>query len=581
MTKDWKLRKAINQTADKNLKDYPPLLRKLLFYRDIKKTNQAKVYLEPDYNRDLLDPFLLKDMDKAVSRLLLAIERQEKIIIFGDYDADGIPGAALLAIFLKKINFQNFEVYIPDRHNEDYGLSLQSIENFSQNGVNLIITVDCGITDVAEIELANKKGIDVIITDHHLVPAELPPALAIINAKQQDDDYPEKMLAGAGVVFKFICAVLKTERFGLPLGWEKWLLDFVAIATVSDMVPLTGENRLLAYYGLKVLRQTKCLGLLILLDLIKIKPHNVTEDDISFMLGPRINSASRLSHASQAYYLLTTKDKDEAIEIAKHLEEKNRERREMVEAIIDEVANQIEVDKLPAIVIAGSTDWGLGTLGLASSRLVEKYSRPVWLWSQNGNGVIKGSCRSDGSINTVELMSLAGGSDFFANFGGHAMAGGFSLLADKLSELGPRLLSAHQKIKKAKTKTELLVDEELTLDQLNWSTYKLIEKMAPFGIGNPKPIFLVRGVEIFSAKSFGNGGLHLELIFKKTTGEKISAIGFFLCLPGEFDGQNGHHFRGVNLLAGEKIDLLVTLEKSTFKNYPELRLRIVDLRVAN
>ncbi|MCX6714143.1 MAG: DHH family phosphoesterase, partial [Candidatus Vogelbacteria bacterium] len=246
-TKKWKLRKPISKKAEAELGNYPELVRKLLFYRGIKTKAEAEKYLHPDYERDLLDPFLLKDMDKAVERFLLAIRQKEKIIIFGDYDADGVPGSAMLALFLHKINYHDFEVYIPDRNNESYGLSPETIEKFAKNGVKLIITIDCGITDVTEVKLANEKGIDVVITDHHLAPAELPPALAIVDAKQPGDNYPEKMLAGSGVMYKFICAVLTKDHFNIPLGWEKWLLDLVVIATVTDMVPLTGENRLLAY----------------------------------------------------------------------------------------------------------------------------------------------------------------------------------------------------------------------------------------------------------------------------------------------------------------------------------------------
>ena len=582
MVKNWKLRKAISKKAEAELSDYPELVRKLLFYRGIKTKAEAEKYLQPDYERDLLDPFLMKDMAKAVDRLFLALERKEKIIIFGDYDADGVPGSAMLALFFHKIGYHNFEVFIPDRNNEAYGLSPEKIEDFTKQGVKLIITIDCGITDVTEVKLANKKGIDVVITDHHLAPAELPSAYAIVDAKQLDDHYPEKMLAGSGVMYKFICALLLKNRFNIPTGWEKWLLDLVVIATVSDMVPLTGENRLLAYYGLKVLRQTKRLGLLALLNIIKTRPANVTEDDISFMLGPRINSASRMSHASQAYYLLTTYDEVEAVTIAKHLEDKNKARREAVEVVIKGVAEQIgdlPIEELPPIVVAGSPDWGLGMLGLTSSRLVEKYGRPVWLWSQNANSVIKGSGRSDGSINLVEVMRWADdsvpGSKFFLDLGGHAMAAGFSLAPEKVSELAPRLISAYKKTKKEAVETELLVDEELTLDQLTWDTYQLIEPLAPFGVDNPKPVFWLKDLEVDEVKYFGNGGLHLELTFKKPDGKRIPAIGFF---ASPVPDDPTHIFGDLKLAKRERLDLLATLEKSMFKNYPELRLRIVDLK---
>lgn len=574
MQKKWALHKAMTKKAEKELEIYPELLRKILFYRGIKTAEEAQFFLEPNYERDLLDPFLMKDMKKGVERLLLAIEHGERIVIFGDYDADGIPGSVILSSFFDEIKFSNYEVYIPDRHNEAYGLNENKIGDFIKEEVKLVITIDCGIADVAEVKMAQAQGIDVIITDHHLVPDDLPPAYAVIDARQEGDNYPYKFLAGAGVMFKFVCAVLATKRFDLSVGWEKWLLDLVVIATVSDMVTLTGENRTLAHYGLKVLRQTRRLGLLTLLNKIKLRPANIVEDDISFMIGPRINSASRMSHASQAYYLLTTKDPAEAQTIANHLEAKNQERKDLVEKIMADITEKLSNQPLVDIIVLGSPDWGLGVLGMTSSKVVEKYGRPVWLWSKNEAGTIKGSCRSDGSLNLVEVM--AGVEEgFFLNFGGHAMAAGFSCSPDKKAELAERLLASAQKLKKVEIVTELLADEELSLDQLTWSTYKLIEPLAPFGVGNPKPIFWLRAVEIFEAKYFGNGGLHLELIFQKSDRSKISAIGFF---ASPVANDPSHIFGDIKLEKGEKIDLLVTLEKSMFKNYPELRLRIVDLK---
>ncbi|OJI09626.1 MAG: single-stranded-DNA-specific exonuclease RecJ [Candidatus Vogelbacteria bacterium CG10_big_fil_rev_8_21_14_0_10_49_38] len=586
MKKKWKLQADLSLKQTQELKTYTPLVQKLLAHRGIERAKLAEVFLRPDYERDLLDPFLMKDMAKAVARLLEAIENKERVVIFGDYDADGVPGATMLALLFNKMGYENYEVYIPDRHNEDYGLNLKAVTEFAGREVKLIITIDCGIRDVAEVRLAAEHGLDVIITDHHLPGEILPPAYAIVNAKQSDDKYPEKMLAGAGVMFKFIGAVLAKNRFGIETGWEKWLLDLAAIATVSDMVPLVGENRLLAYYGLKVLRQTRRPGLLALFNLMKIKPVNATEDDIGFMIGPRINSASRMSHASQAYYLLTTEDEAEAVTIAKHLEEKNQSRRELTEKVLTAISALMDEKNLPPIIVAGSADWGLGILGLSCSRLVEKYNRPVWLWSKNEAGTIKGSCRSDGTINLVEVMTLVNqtamaetGKDFFLNAGGHAMAAGFSLAPEREAELAPRLLAAYAQAPKQVTEQEFLVDAKLELTDLTWDTYAQIEQLAPFGVDNPKPVFWLSGAEITAAKSFGNGGLHLELTFKKNEREKISAIGFFQCLAGEiFNGPNGHQFHGVNLTPGERVDALVTLEKSTFKNYPELRLRIVDLK---
>lgn len=581
-TKKWIKRSALPKKLDKELAGFPPLSRKLLYSRGIGTSEEAVKYLTPSYERDLHDPFLMADMEKAARRIIEAIHHLEKIIIFGDYDADGVPGAMVLESFFKRVGFNDFAVYIPDRHLEAHGLSKEAVANFAQEGAKLIITVDCGITNVDAVEEANKLGLAVIVTDHHLPLEVLPPALAVVDAKRDDDHYPFKMLAGGAVAFKLVQAILALERFNVPVGWEKWLLDLVAISTVSDMVPLEGENRLLAHFGLKVLRQTKRLGLQTLLGLLKIKPAYVSEDDIGFMIGPHLNSAGRMSSASQAYYLLRTSDDLEAVTIARHLVEKNQERKVLVEEILQETDKILEDQKIPEIIVAGNPTWGLGVLGLAASRILEKYERPVFLWSRNKNGEIKGSGRSDGSFSLVDLMKAAGGEDFFLAFGGHALAAGFSLALGQQDLLAEKLLAARQKIKKQKVEFNFEIDEEISLADVTWRTYDEIEKFGPFGVGNPKPVFLLKNIVIETVRTFGNGGIHLELGFKNDRGQIIPAIGFFTCPPSlaqeEFDAKNGHHFSDVSLAPGERLDLLANLEKSTFKNRPELRLRIVDIK---
>lgn len=587
MAKNWRLAKTPADSSLRSLIDYPALTQVLLFNRGLKSKKAAEKFLKPDYDRDLWDPFLMKDMAKAAQRILTAIEYNEKIAVFGDYDADGVPGAAILSIFFEQVGYKNYEAYIPDRHNEPYGLNKKAIEGLADRGVKLIITVDCGITNFEEVVLADQLGIEVIITDHHLVPEKLPPAFAIIDAKQTDDQYPFKMLSGAAVAFKLTLAVDRLGHFNLPIGWDKWLLDLVAISTITDMVPLEDENRALVFYGLKVLKQTRRLGLLNLFLVAKIATANINEDDVGFIIGPRLNSASRMSHADDAFSLITTKDPILARAIADQLEKQNKNRKEIVEKIIKEVSDiydsLLASAEMPKMIIAGSPTWGLGVLGLASSRLMEKYERPVFLWSKNNQGEIKGSCRSDGTINVVELMRAVG-SDFFIGLGGHAMAGGFSLIAEKEAELPIRLLGALEKIPREKYDNEIIAEAELTLDHIDKKTAEEILSLAPFGVGNPKPIFLFRNLNIAEVKSFGNGGLHLELKFLKTNGMPITAIGFFMCKPTffaeKFDGINGHKFAAVDLSAGRLVDVLATVEKSYFRGKEEIRLRIVDLRTA-
>lgn len=583
-TKKWVKRPSLPKKLEKEFAGFSPLQRRLLFYRGIETNVEAEKYLKLDYGQDLHDPFLMTDMEKAAKRIIDAVHHLEKIIIFGDYDADGVPGAVVLESFFKRIGFNDFEVYIPDRHLEAHGLTKEAVKKFAEGGAKLVVTVDCGITNVEAVEEANGLGLAVIITDHHLALEKLPEALAVVDAKRDDDAYPFKMLSGAAVAFKLVQAILALERFNVPEGWEKWLLDMVAISTISDMVPLEGENRLLAHFGLKVLRQTKRLGLQTLMGMLKIKPAYVSEDDIGFMIGPHLNSAGRMSSASQAYYLLRTSDDVEAVTIARHLVEKNQERKVLVEEILKEVEQLLTDKKIPEIIVAGNPNWGLGVLGLAASRLLEKYERPVFLWSRNSNGEVKGSCRSDGSLDLVDLMKEAGGEDFFAAFGGHVVAAGFSLEAGKEELLAEKLLTARKKVKKQKVEFNFEIDGELTLDEIIWLTYDEVEKFGPFGVGNPKPLFLFKNVAVATARTFGNGGIHLELGFKNSRGQIIPAIGFFSCLPTllqqEFDTKNGHNFPDVDLAPGERLDMLANLEKSAFKNRPELRLRIVDIKRA-
>jgi single-stranded-DNA-specific exonuclease len=288
-----------------------------------------------------------------------------------------------------------------------------------------------------------------------------------------------------------------------------------------------------------------------------------------------------MSHASEAYELLMTEDPAEARTIADHLEKKNKERRDLVERILREVDNEYSGRELPPLLVMGNPGWSLGVLGLTASRLVEKYGRPVFLWSKNGHGEIKGSCRSDGSVNVVELMTKLD-PGFFLNVGGHAMAAGFSLLSEKEVELAEKLLSAYASLPKNKVESSLLYDEEINLGEVNLELFNLIDQLAPFGVDNPKPVFLFRNLKIEEAKSFGNGGLHLELKFKNESGKLIPAIGFFVCLPSffseKFNGRDGHKFSEVVLDPGRFVDLLASIEKSSFRGQSELRLRIVDLR---
>ncbi|MBP9856304.1 MAG: single-stranded-DNA-specific exonuclease RecJ [Candidatus Pacebacteria bacterium] len=536
----------------------------------------AELMVSPNYDTEVHDPFLLKDMDKAVARILTAIKKKEKIMIFGDYDADGVPATALLSTIFNWIGGVDpakggvdYSIYIPDRHNEAFGLSNEAIKKFAEQKVKLLITVDCGITDDEEVALANDLGMEVIITDHHLAPEKLPQALAIVDPKRTDCNYPYKSLCGTGVAYKLAQALLQKGKFeNINDGREKWLLDLVALATVSDMVPITGENKTLAHFGLMVLQKTRRPGLLALCRVLKLDPRYITEDDIGFSLGPRINSASRMSHASEAYELLMSEDPTKADAIATILESRNVERRSSVDVILKQAEDLLGVpeDFKDAVLVVGREDFSLGVLGLTASRLVEKYHKPVFVWGVNGVGEVKGSCRSDGTINMVELMKAVK-PGFFADFGGHVMAGGFSLPLGKEGELSDRLNKAFVDAEKASVEREIVYDGELNIDEVTNETYNFIRQFGPFGIENEKPLFLFKDLLVSESKMFGNGGLHLELKFKNTVGKSIPAIGFFFNKDMVF-------------VPGDKVSFLASVEKSYFRRFPELRLRLVDIKKA-
>ncbi|MBI2097378.1 MAG: single-stranded-DNA-specific exonuclease RecJ [Candidatus Vogelbacteria bacterium] len=576
MPKIWRPRSV---SAENNLPVNSDLLRQLLVGRGITEQPAAERFLTPDYERDLHDPFLLLGMERACERILHAITAGEKIAVFADYDADGVPGAAILAAFFRQINFPNFTVYIPDRHEESYGLNNQALAALAAAGVKLLITVDCGITDVAAVAEAARLGMTVIITDHHLVPEVLPAAYAILNPKQPADPYPYKMLCGAGVVFKLAQGLVQfwwksdihepwiSDFHQVEPGWEKWLLDLVAIATVSDLVPLTGENRALVYFGLKVLRRTPRLGLQRLFVRLNLMPEFLTEDDISFLIGPRLNSASRMSHGQAAYALLTADDEGEADRLARHLEEKNDERRASVAVILAAVRSDSAVAAGRTVLIAGEPNWPLGVLGLAASRLAEEHRRPVFLWGQNGRGEVRGSCRSAGAVNIVELMkaaSDAAGGELFLNYGGHAAAGGFSLLPKRLPDLTLALVAAYAAVAKEPLvrRDELFFDVELSVESFSSATYDSLARLAPFGVENHKPVFLFKNLAVRGSRLFGRGPSHLEL----NLAPGIKAVKFFAL--------------GSPPAGGDRIDLLANLEKSYFRDRSELRLRIVDWRMS-
>lgn len=557
------------------MKKYHELLRALLEKRGITDEEGADVFLNPSYERDLHDPFKMRDMERACVRLFSAIDADEKIIIYADYDCDGIPGAVILSDLFKKINYTNYEVYIPQRNSEGYGLNLEAIKQFKESGVKLLITIDLGITAVDEVAQAEVDGIDVIITDHHLPRLEqagrasiiLPRAYAILNPKT--DDYPEKMLCGAGVMFKFVQGFLKKygEYFKINTGTEKWMLDMAGLATLSDMVPLTGENRAIAYFGMKVLRKSPRPGLQKLLAKMKINQKDLTEDDVGFMLTPRLNAASRMDNPMRAFELLSTTDEVQAGMLADHLSKINDERKNIVKSIMRDVNKHFEQREMNEVIVVGNPAWRVGVLGLVAGKIMDEYKKPVFVWGKDENDAIKGSCRSPGTVSVVELMTAT--SESFLEYGGHELAGGFTVHSEKIHFLEDALSASFLKVKVDQKESDVTYDVKADLGSVNMRNWKEIEKMAPFGLSNSKPIFLFENAKIENLKKFGKNGSgeHLEIIFSDVNKKKATAISFFSGLDS-FD---------VPLEVGKSVNLLATFDLSRFRGREELRLRIEDI----
>lgn len=557
---------SIPSEMDETFKAFPPLTRALLFNRGITTKQDAIHFLEPDWERDIHDPFLILNMEKVVERILHAIEKKEHIVIYGDYDCDGIPASVVLHDFFKKIEYENFENYIPHRHKEGYGLHIHALDEFKKKEVSLVITVDLGITDVAQVEHANTLGIDMIITDHHLPQKVLPPAYAILNSKQEDDTYPDPMLCGAGVAFKLVCALLQKGDFDVHEGWEKWLLDMAGLSTIADMVPLKNENRALAYFGLKVLRKSRRIGLQKLLRKANVYQRYMTEGDVGFMVAPRINAASRMGDPKDAFTLLSTTDEVLADTLTKHLHDINNKRKLSTALIMKELKKKFNDAPPREVVVVGNPKWHVGILGIIASNLVDQHSRPAFVWGRDDNDIIKGSCRSDGSADLVELMSGVS-SEVFEHAGGHAMAGGFTVSPDGIHNLEDELVASYGKIKQDLPEKSIFIDKQMSLDEVSWQTYDEIKRFAPFGVENHNPLFLFRDVSLTDVDLFGKEKNHLRITMRNSRGADVSAIGFFM-IKDTF---------GTTLEEGQKVDLVGSFEKEAFRGKPSIRLRIVEI----
>ena len=570
------LHEPLEDAVRDELAAYDDLTAALLARRGARTKADAEAFLDPSYDHHLHDPLQMTDMRRAAERLARAIADHEHIAVWTDYDCDGIPAGVLLHDFLKRVG-ADFENYIPHRHLEGYGLNTPGIEKLAACGTTLIVTADVGITDVEPVARAHELGVDVIVTDHHLPGDTLPDAYAVVDPNARTEEpYPFRGLCGAGVAWKLVCATLAVSpalRAQVPEGWEKWLLDMAGLATIADMVPLTGENRVLAKYGLIVIRKSPRLGLRKLCAVMRVEQRALTEDDVAFMLAPRVNAASRMLDPRIALELFTTDDAARAERLAKELEAANRKRKAEAGAITRAAhARMKERGSAGAVIVLGDPSWRPALLGLVANGLVDEYERPVFLWGREGSGAMKGSVRS-GSYHALELMQAAG--DAFESFGGHAASGGFSVREDAIFDLEARLVAALAKLA-PHTEADALEDRAdavLTLDEATLELLERLDRLAPYGEQNPKPVFAFRDSALMHVARFGKGNEHLKLaLASPETGRTLDAVAFFA---------KPHLTRALGGAAsGARLTVLAHLERDSFSRRQPLRLRLLDVKTA-
>jgi len=566
--KNWKLKNAIGEVDIELKNSFHPIILRLLANRGISDSKKLESFFNLNYDGDVHDPYLFSDMGKAVERIVRAKKNQEKIAIFGDYDADGVTATALLYEALTNLGFQNIVAYIPDRQTEGYGMNEPAVEYLSKEGVKLIITVDCGITSIKEVEMAKQLGIDVVITDHHHVPKTLPQAAAIINPHRDDCGYPEKNLAGVGVAFKLAQALYK-KMDADNLDQLKWLLDLVVIGTVADCVPLIGENRVLTKYGLVVLSKTRRVGLLGMFKVgrITIDEQNIPNaQKIAFQIAPRINAAGRMDHASISYELMIEKSAVMARDMALEVEDKNKSRQKVTAEIVREVRALAEnFFKDRKLIFASNEHWQVGILGLIAGRIAEEFNKPTAVFQKQETGFV-GSFRSIDQVNIIEALEQC--SDLLIRFGGHSQAAGAQVLEENMEKFYTKLSGLIEKELVGKDITPAIeIDLEVSPQDLDWNLVDGINKLQPFGEGNEEPIFLMKNLLIENMKVVGNGSKHLKLSLRAKSSPKIfESIGFGL-------GENI-----LNLKVGDAVDIVFNLQEDEWNGNKKMQLNLVDIK---
>jgi single-stranded-DNA-specific exonuclease len=534
-----------------------PMVARMLIRRGIQNPDEAKRFLNPRME-DLLDPFLLDGMDKAVERIRLAIRNGEKILVYGDYDADGVCSTSLLLNVFRRLG-ANVDYYIPNRFREGYGIHRHALQAAKDRGFSLVVSVDTGISAAAEAQYARELGLDLVITDHHEPPEVLPEALAVINPKKPGCPYPFKMLAGVGVAFKLASALL-----GKPPEED---LDIVAMGTIADLVPLVGENRLFACFGLKRMNRRERVGIRALLEVSGIDGE-VSSGHVAFALGPRINASGRLDSADLAVRLLMSEDEEEAARLARELDVMNRERQELVEEMAADAAAEVESDpeKFRHAIVVARPGWNVGVVGIVASRLVEKFYRPtIVLGIDKEKGIAKGSARSIAGFDIYRALVAC--KDLLPHFGGHAMAAGMTLPVENLPELHRRLSDqVREMLKPEDMIPKSMVEDVLTLDQVDPRLVEEIQALAPFGMGNNTPLFVIREAQLSKVQVIGARNNHMKLL--------LASGGLFMDAVGFRMGELAHE-----LAPQSRIDVLGELQINEWNGNRKPQLVVRDLAV--
>ena len=558
MKKKWELYEEKEDEVKRLQKEYKLnyLLAKILVNKGIIEKEQIRKFLNPTRN-DFYDPFLMPDMEKAVERILTAIEKNEKTIIYGDYDVDGITSITVLKSFLKERGL-NVDYYIPNRLKEGYGLNKEAVKKIADDGYKLMITVDCGISCKEEIDYANELGIETIVTDHHEVGTEIPTAVAVVDAKRKDSNYPFRELAGVGVVFKLTQALSNK----LNLEEKEYLknLDIVCVGTISDIVPLVDENRVIAKLGLLLVEQTKNLGLKAILTLAGYK--KIDSSAISFGVAPRINACGRMGDAYKALELLLSKNLHEIDTLTKQLNAYNAKRQEIEKTIFEEAMEQIKeqgLDKNRTIVVAGK-DWHHGVIGIVSSKVTEQYFKPSILLSYEDD-FAKGSGRSIPGFDLYNALQKCKNS--ISRYGGHAMAIGITLDKNKVKKFIEQFEKVAEEEKIENIMPVIPIDAKIELEQVNREMVKSLEQLEPYGEANKTPIFLIKNLRIDAIRTLSEGK-HLKLALKSNN-TNIDAIGFNLGYMAD------------DYIIGDKIDVAGSLEINSYGGLDTLQINIKDV----